>query len=132
MIPEIRVSLVIQDESITSDMLDKFTSLGATRCWTKGQLKPLLSYSNNGCRFRSELISSCNADEVAVTFIKKLIEDSPEIFDIMHEYDISPMLTIAAYVADSMPSFYFESSAIKLLAQFNISINFDIMRITDD
>jgi hypothetical protein len=41
------------------------------------------------------------------------------------------LLTIAAYVSDVIPSFYFESENVKLIAEHNISVNIDCMFVSD-
>jgi hypothetical protein len=93
MIPEVHVKLVIRDEAITLKLLDRLYALGATDCWTKSQkIKPLLSYANNGCRFSSEPEASYYADEVAINFLKELISSKPDMFKLIREYNLRPML----------------------------------------
>jgi hypothetical protein len=132
MIPEIKVSLIIRGEAITSELLDKFNDLGATKCWAKGQKRtPRLSYADNGCRFSSNPEISYNAHTVAINFLTRLIASNPNLFMIIKKYSLNPMLYIAVYVSDVFPSFHFECNDVNLIAKHNIGIDIDCLFISD-
>jgi len=132
MIPQIYVSLMIQNEAMTLQDLDILNDIGATSCWMKGQKKPINTYFTNGCKFESKSELSYKAGEVALHFVRELIDTKPELVEIICKYNLSPMLTIAVYFSDIMPGIVIDYAEIQFLAKYNISINFDTYMIEDD
>ncbi len=134
MIPKIYVNLVITGEDITTSLLEKFAKIGASKCWTKDQKigDSILVRKYDGCEFSFGPIIDYYADEVAIKYLKKLIESNAELFNIILEYNLNPKLSITGYASDVIPSFYFESSYIKLLAKYNISLDIDVISISGD
>ncbi len=126
--PEIYVSLVIEEEAITPELLNLFKKLGATTLWSKGRSKEKghLAYQSNGCSFKAKPVTGLSVEEVIYDFWKDIKENS-DLFKFIEQHSFMPILSIAIYADEIMPSIHFESYILREFLQFNIGIDVDII-----
>jgi hypothetical protein len=128
MIPEIHISLVIEEESLDEELLNKLIELGATNYWHKGQLrgKSRASHENNGCSFKAKATTNYNVESVISDFWQSVNQDRKELLKAICLHNLSPIISVVVHVHDIMPSIYLEKSLLKSLAQVNIGLDIDI------
>lgn len=129
MIPRIYVSLRIFEPNVTEDDVSWFRSINASKCWLQGESRfgIQMAYEHNGCDFSIDYQDSYYVEEVAMTFLKKLISAKPGLFPYIREHNFDPMLSVSAYASDVIPSISFDACDIKLLAEHNISLDVDVI-----
>jgi len=129
MIPNICVSLRIFGPTVTEDDVSWFRSIGASKCWLQGESRfgTQMVYEHNGCDFSIDYQDSYYVEEVAMTFLKKLISAKPDLFSYIHEHNFDPILSVGAYASDVIPGISFDACDIKLLAEHNINLDVDVI-----
>lgn len=128
--PEIFVSLIIEDDIKTGKFLETLFENSVVFSWEKGQLKKdtLATYKKNGCAFKANPISTLSVGFALKHFFKSFQLDEFSIFsEAVKTYGLSPILSIAIYCDEIMPSIDLASSTIRKLAQNNISVDIDII-----
>lgn len=130
MTPEIYVSLIIEDESVDEDVLIVLKKIGANSTWIKGQAKGNSSaiYKNNGCAFKLQSIKDVSVDYAVNYFWAYFkLEESDLFKDIVQKNKLFPVLSIAIYANDIMPSIHLESHVLRKLVYLNIGLDIDII-----
>lgn len=130
MTPKIYISLlIVVEESVSNELLDLLREMGATECWRKGQTKrkTTITYKNSGCAFRIEPITGLSVESAISYFWDHISLEEIGLHQVIQQYSLTPILSVAVYVKDTIPSVHFESSDLKKLSQFNIGIDIDII-----
>ncbi len=125
---EIYVSLVIEEESVGPELLDLFKEIGATALWSKGQSRgeSIATHQDNGCAFEAKPVISLSVEDVINDFWD-YIKKKRELLKIIEKHGFAPVLSVAVYTDEIMPSIHFESYILKEFSQFNIGIDVDII-----
>ncbi len=128
--PEINVSLVIEEEAVTPELLKLLEELGATEIWLKGEAKErsLVTYQSNGCSFTAKPVTSLSVEEVISDFWDG-VKENQGLVTIIEQYSFMPILSIAIYVSEILPSIHFESYALREFSKLNIGVDVDIILI---
>lgn len=125
---EIVMRLIIEDDRIEGDLLDRLIDCGITKHWTKGQekfpSKPKckLAYKINGCEFESKTYDF----EVPFNQFWRSLKSSGKLLYLIDQNQLSPRLSIAIYSYEFMPAIYLEAPLIAELASHNIEMDLDI------
>ncbi|HEX2952164.1 MAG TPA: hypothetical protein VHV83_21735 [Armatimonadota bacterium] len=132
--PEIYAALVFNDATITDDICAMLHKLGASKCWLKGDKieRTTIVHEYNGCKFTAPVEKDNHLGNVASKFIRDLIEGHNELVGAITTWNLSPMLSLTAYVTDVMPSIHFQSSVLTFLAENNITLDVDIILISEE
>jgi hypothetical protein len=129
MIPEIWISLIIEEEAVDDELLNIFSEMGATDSWHKGETKgrSIITYEYNGCAFKSQPIRDLSVEDATNHFWDHFKLERNGLHKIVQKHDLAPILSIAVYASDVMPSIHFDSSVLKKLSLFNIGIDIDVI-----
>lgn len=132
--PEIYAALVFNEATITDDICATLHKLGASKCWLKGEKieGTTIVHEYNGCKFTAPVERNYHLGDVASKFICDLIKGNNELVGAITAWKLSPMLSLTAYVADVMPSIHFQSNVLTLLVENNITLDVDIILISEE
>ncbi|MCA9939907.1 MAG: DUF4279 domain-containing protein [Anaerolineales bacterium] len=131
MIPEIYISLVIEEDAVDDKLLALLKEMGATESWFKGQPKgkTILTHESNGCKFSAESQPTTDfyTERVISDFWNHIKLNKKELVEIIQKNDLAPIFSVIVYVVDTVPSIHLENTLLKELAQVNIGIDIDVI-----
>lgn len=129
MIPEIHISLVIEEEFIDDEVLDTLGKMGTTESWHENQLREnsVSIHKNSGCAFKAHPIIGWSVENAINHFWDHFKLEEVGLSSIVREHNLAPILSIAIYIDDAAPSIHLESSILTRLLESNIGLDIDII-----
>lgn len=130
MIPEIYISLVIEEEAVNADVLHMLSKIKPSILWQKGQFrgKSSLAYTNNGCSFTMQSVIHTDIGYALNSFWEYLEQKNVDLLkDIIDKYHLAPILSVTVYTSEIMPSIHFEQYALKKFERLNLGLDVDII-----
>lgn len=133
MIPQIYISLVLEDEIVDSKLIALFQELGATAIWKKGELKnnTALTRLNNGCSFSYCPVNSFSVEDVIGSFLQFLEAEKPDVLEVIQTYHLNPTFSLTVYISNITPSVHLTPQLLEKLSNMNVALDLDLI-LTDE
>lgn len=133
MTAKIYVSLVFAEEAINDELEHLLQGLGANSIWHKGETrgKTIIRHQYNGCAFKFQPVESFAVEDVVHDFWEHFKLENSNLGQIVRQYNLAPVLSIAIYVTSVVPSINFAPTFFKSLLDLNCEMDIDMILLSD-